>query len=389
MESSESTLNKKNTNFSLDYMKSLVTSKKDTKDFLVENWYPILNNVTAETIFIDISKEEAKVIIDFYNYRYHKQKSMTKEKVKTLKNFEEKIDCVIKENNFNETGFFAKLSFRSPKDGFPFHNEKIKDYFDEEVLKLKSKWNPEKWSVKLSKEDLEGNINWIAYTRAIERLMNNKSGKEVLSLLLSSERVKQDLTYALEYDDLDKYDNNNENDDKEIKKEYDWNMKLILRKWVEGVNGLMEFRCFVKNNKMNAITQYNHPFLIEELLSDEICLEIKEKVYEYWNTKVRKILEYLSDYVIDFAILENGEIFLVELNPFGESAGTGMFNWKDDSNILFGNNYDETKSELSNIVFRVRRDDEIPYGSHWEGFMSYMMIDMMEAKPYTEILEQI
>lgn len=74
----------------------------------------------------------------------------------------------------------------------------------------------------------------------------------------------------------------------------------------------LEFRCFVKNNTLRAISQYNHYILIELLQKNEVRDRIRHLIFEYWN-KLKGKLAYLKEYVIDFAVLdlEKGDICVV------------------------------------------------------------------------------
>lgn len=241
--------------------------------------------------------------------------------------------------------------------------------------------------MELSEADFEGNIKWLAYMRSMERSMQCYNAKEVMNLILSSERAKNDLKYALEYENM------TEEDLRicglEPEKKLKWDVKLVFRKWVEGVNGMKEFRCFVKDNTMTAITQYNHPLLIEELQFDKNCEKIKLQIFSFWKEKIQPLFGCLKDYVIDFAILDNGSIFLIELNPFKDYCGSGMFKWNVDRDLLCGLKRDQSKSDLDNVVFRVRKNDEVSYDSEWSGNIQYIMEAMCEGMPYEPLLKEI
>ena len=56
---------------------------------------------------------------------------------------------------------------------------------------------------------------------------------------------------------------------------------LALREFLPEINGMYEFRCFVKGNSLNAISQYNHPWIIQELLNKDYCEQIKQKIRSY------------------------------------------------------------------------------------------------------------
>ncbi|WP_423790358.1 hypothetical protein, partial [Listeria monocytogenes] len=67
---------------------------------------------------------------------------------------------------------------------------------------------------------------------------------------------------------------------------------VVFREWKEGINVDMEFRVFVKDNMINAITEYNHPFLVFELLDKKNCYFIKNQIFTYWSNNIKEKLEY-------------------------------------------------------------------------------------------------
>jgi hypothetical protein len=360
-------------------------SRQELSEFYVENWYPLLKHLSAKTVYLDFSIKEAKAILSFQKQRYKKMDCLTKEEIQSLIDLELKIDNMY-QNEFNDTGFFIKFSFRSPKDGFPLDGERLTKYFKEEYDKMKKKWKPDTWTVKFTEQDIEGDMCWIAFARAFEQSLQCKSGKEALNIILSSDRAKEDITNAIEFEEL----NDEESLEFKNKINYKWDLKLILRRWINGINGTMEFRCFVKENIMTAITQYNHPFFIEELQSDIFCLELKTKIYDFWNREIRDLLKQKKNYVIDFAILDtDSSVFFIELNPYRDSCGTGMFHWVDDHDVLFGLCYDKNKSEIENIEFRTRRNQDIPYWDYWDTYQKYIMESIVTEEPYYKIFENI
>lgn len=93
---------------------------------------------------------------------------------------------------------------------------------------------------------------------------------------------------------------------------------------------------------MNAVTQYftdcYFPKLQEQSESIKKRIHVFNKNYIFhWNFKeffenVKGKISY-DDYIIDFAVLENS-IKIVEINPYGENTGSGLFNWKKDQDVL-------------------------------------------------------
>jgi len=332
-------------------------------EFLIEKWIDKLKDISFPSYYFNLTIKEAEALYNFSDSFLKNKKINDNEIIKVIKSLEIKLQMFIEENNLNKKGFFIKFSFRSPKDGYPLNSGKLKERFDNEVNRLSTKWDYNYMNkiLNIAEEDYMGNIYWISFIQAWKDMLRCETSQEALNIILTSKRAQSDLITEIEYFKMFEMTNN----DKENKESF--NLNLVLREWQDGINVDMEFRVFVKNNLINAITEYNHPFLVQELQDKDYCNKIKTIIHSFWLNKVKSNLEYLKDYVIDFALLENGELFFIELNPFKDSCGSGMFSWKEDHNILHGLNRDKDKTEVDNIVMKVRRDTEIPYGDYYEG----------------------
>ena len=139
-------------------------------------------------------------------------------------------------------------------------------------------------------------------------------GKAVvrLKLLVSSDRVGEDLEYALEPGDA----NINER------------ISVMVRDWVD-IPLWAEFRGFVWNGKLTSIGQYSHPVLFPELLEKALLIQKDlEKFFDFVKPKIP-----LDRYIIDFGWTDD-RVYLIEINPFdGElvfPASTGLWSWKED-----------------------------------------------------------
>jgi hypothetical protein len=354
-----------------DYKLQLINGHKAQEPFLFQKWFPKLKHLLQKTIILDLSKEEAQAILDYQDDFYKEKHYFTNKSKETISNLEEKLNSVIKEN-FKQ-GCFIKFSFRSPKDGFPLGGQNLKELFDEEVKQKQTKWNQKNWPVELSKTDFDSNINWIAYSRVLEQSLKCSSGEEALNIILSSTRAYEDLTSAIDYDDLGE------------RKEFEWSMKIILREWVDEINGLYEYRCIVRDDKMVAITQYNHPFLIEELFDVWYREDVRKLMYDYWNANLKEVLKGYPDYVVDFCVVGKN-VHFIEINPLSTS-GLGLFNWKEDKELLEG----PTKEcvSLAEIDFRVRMDDYVTYTDQWENMYKLMFEEIVNSKSYKINLEQL
>lgn len=115
-------------------------------------------------------------------------------------------------------------------------------------------------------------LNWSAPKDA-NFLLNNSlqcyTPSDIYLLLKSSDFVSHDLEHAFD-DTLE--------DDSGLKKE-DIQFDLILRKWVDVITSV-EFRCFVKDRKLVAVTQRDmnyYEFLFDQA---EELLELIEDFFE-------------------------------------------------------------------------------------------------------------
>ena len=107
------------------------------------------------------------------------------------------------------------------------------------------------------------------------------SGKEALELLVKSYRIREDLITDIEYPDFFK-------------------SKLVVRKFVP-VDISMEFRAFVSQGKITALSQYESGLYFRKLAAkkDTIQNEILA-LFEKIKDKIK-----LKSYVIDLAIVDD------------------------------------------------------------------------------------
>jgi hypothetical protein len=102
-------------------------------------------------------------------------------------------------------------------------------------------------------------------------------------------------------------------------------MKIILREWNPYIRYDLEFRCFVYDNNLTAISQYDFS-LHSEIIKNNHNL-IKESILKYFNDKIKNSLINFKNYVIDIAILDREEfstLKVIELNPFNTEEFSGI-----------------------------------------------------------------
>ena len=122
---------------------------------------------------------------------------------------------------------------------------------------------------------------------------------------------------------------------------------IYLLPWIETMHPEKEFRIFVYNNSITAISQ-QHIYDTNNWLQNKNNTEIEEiicKILSYFTNNIIKFSDY-PHYVIDLALIDNDEKpYFIEPNVFGKeyASGSSLFHWIDDYNTLYG---------LNKIVFR-------------------------------------
>jgi hypothetical protein len=97
---------------------------------------------------------------------------------------------------------------------------------------------------------------------------------------------------------------------------------------------------FAYNNKVTAITQYNEFCYFSRLAREKDA--VATHIIEFTNNNLISKLN-LTNFVLDIVLCEptdpsdgQWKVKIVELNPFAEFAGTGLFSWLTDKPVLLG-----------------------------------------------------
>jgi len=127
-------------------------------------------------------------------------------------------------------------------------------------------------------------------------------------------------------------------------KEETTSIPLYLIKFQNNLNSIREFRVFVNKNKITAISQqslYDINNILESLQEKEkndLINKWINIIKSYHEKEIIKKITHIDSYVMDFAILDDGSPYFIELNSFGKeyASGSALFSWIDDYNILYG-----------------------------------------------------
>jgi hypothetical protein len=161
---------------------------------------------------------------------------------------------------------------------------------------------------------IEYNRRLIALDEASIRLLAVHDGFHAIQLLLASERIQDDLISSL-------------------------SLNLIIRQFIIDRRHLKsEFRAFIYKRQFTALTQYNE-YIVDKNLLENKDLILKSIKDFFHNENLLEKIPY-ENCVLDLILIENQtnnyQIYICEINPLAEFAGTGLFSWLNDRNILLG-----------------------------------------------------
>jgi hypothetical protein len=252
-------------------------------------WYDRLKHVTFATEFIPLSRDDAKTMCSAY-----KQKTGA---TAVLPHLVERLDAAIA--RFGGVAF-VKLSSRSPKDA-TVGGEETRALFLKHLA---------------CSAEQDDNAKFVSLNRAHIDALAVRSGTSALGLLLRSERIFDDLELALESEG--------------------WNQHLVVRQWID-MPLSCEYRGFVHNGQLTALSQYFAPCFFAELQSEEA----QSRAVNSARALVEKIRNLLPSAVVaDFAVQSDGSALLLEINPFNNYPGCGtsacLFDWRADREVLEG-----------------------------------------------------
>jgi len=221
---------------------------------------------------------------------------MTPEEVAVIDCLIEKIDFAIENLGAKEEGVFIRMSSRSPKDAVIDNADLIFPYIEEEFRGLNDvcdEYECEK-----------------ALCAALLKAQKIYSGEQAFNLLLfHSSRTRYDVSNALNYKDT-------------------WRNSIIVRKWMD-IPIDMEFRGFVHQKELTALSQYSHDLYFPTL--EDKMPSIVDRIEEFWDQIKDNIP--IDDFVVDFLVLED-RIMIVELNPFDAYTGPALFSYRTDIELL-------------------------------------------------------
>ncbi|GGI92502.1 ATP-grasp domain-containing protein [Legionella impletisoli] len=274
--------------------------------FDFDRWYPRLKEYTFPSTILPITPQTARAMVHFYQQKFLDREELTLEDIEQLQELER---ILLHAMEVYESGVFPRMSNRSPKDGLPLL-EDSETLLSKYKTALESSDDPNEKLIKLSELQMKS--------------LHCQTPQQVMNLLLTSERIYTDLILALAC--------LRDNPDDE------WSTSIILREWQPTLREQNEFRLFVYQGKVTAISQYNHTCLYPSLTANEHNQEVLNALNDRLTEFAKKAHPEIGmkDYILDLAVVDD-QIRIVELNPFAESTGGCLFSWRADHDLLHGN----------------------------------------------------
>ena len=324
------------------YFSDKIYSQAYDMDRWISHFQP--SNVTPKTTIIQLTREESEALRKICAFSNNKFYNFTKKSIEMSAGLKvprpwhkyilsESPECPVPVENdhlitFNtfylkleeelnqtffvnaEQSFFIKLSTRSPKDS------KIVKMRQEELYTVLQNQFESNDHPAFSQEEMIAFIRNESWRQAFK--VNNID--DAIDIMLTSERIEADFethkSYAYFDDDL----------------------SIILRSFIDNIPPFAELRGFIKDYKLNALTQYQDD-LPSSFLRGNYDI-IKETVCGFYNKEVENRLRQsgLSHAVVDFGLRVGANfnlqgVILIEFNSFGFRSGSGCFDWSNEKDF--------------------------------------------------------
>ncbi len=128
--------------------------------------------------------------------------------------------------------------------------------------------------------------------------------------------------------------------------------KVFITPWNDNIKECFEFRVFVYNRKVTAISQYN--IYSDYGLKDKPLCALSRSIIRLVEQQLNHFPQLPTSYTVDVYFVEGNTVLsldnIIEFNSFGKelAAGSCLFNWIRDYNQLYGKNDDRVEVRVIN-----------------------------------------
>eukprot|EP01064_Diplonema_japonicum_P001902 TRINITY_DN11256_c1_g3_i1.p1 TRINITY_DN11256_c1_g3~~TRINITY_DN11256_c1_g3_i1.p1 ORF type:complete len:432 (+),score=76.30 TRINITY_DN11256_c1_g3_i1:1216-2511(+) len=257
----------------------------------IHQWTEQLRKHSMESVLIPLNKTATTVLSGG-------DSDTTSSDAKShLSKLEADLDDAIKSFG-NEA--FVKLSSRSGKDDAilqcsPQSAEYLKTLLDNADI------------ASISSSDLIANQEAVAVMKTVSHSLVMKSGKQVLTHFSGSSRIATDLRKSLLYPTN--------------------NMHVIVRRFSQDIKPSNEWRCFIRDGRLTAVSQYHHHCFFEEH-----PVNVKSFIEEFVG-KIIPLLPVVSCVADVCCDVSEGTAQLIEINPFHYTTEGCLYDWVDPGDL--------------------------------------------------------
>ncbi|PIA26155.1 hypothetical protein AQUCO_09600012v1 [Aquilegia coerulea] len=305
----------------------------------IQEWYPKFKSVSIKTLIHEIPETFVQYLSEDGPFILPHFISGEDALPRRIHNLEEEEDFKISEDSDDD-------SEPTPSPSFPEFELAIKDSIKTlgGAVFPKLNWSAPKDSAWMS---TTGNLRCTSFS-------------EVTLLLKSSDSLVHDLCHA--YDSCS---------DKVSSRPPTF--FLALRKWYPTFHPQMEFRCFVRNQRLIGISQREVSVFNPDIIQKKHELEMLIK--EFFTRNVQQKFES-ENYTFDVYVKADTQVKLVDFNPWADFTLPLLFTWEDLQENL-EEDYIQFKVVESQGAVLPGLKTAVPYdyldtspGSGWDEFLS-------------------
>lgn len=312
----------------------------------ISEWLPFVEDLTFETELLEFTHEEGRALqkLTEHSLRFAFQRALlpTGNAVETdpfaflseadrghIEVLRRRLDKAIA---VLSSDVFVRLDTRSPKDAvliLPTCRRLMRDLLGSR--RFADVYSPECQT-----------FDAACLHRAIIAAQRVADGREALDLLRHSKRVEADLVVG------------------QVANQGDAASRLVVRRWCEKNDPLLELRAFVRAGEVSGLTQYYKTCYVPTLVAqrDHIWRLVCEAV-ETIHNRIQHLLPTPETlYSLDLALEQDVQgnfcrCILVEINPGPPVAGTVLFDWEDEEDRALLTRDPKVEGVLLSRIFRL------------------------------------
>ncbi len=126
-------------------------------------------------------------------------------------------------------------------------------------------------------------------------------------------------------------------------------IKVYVLPWLPTLKLSHEYRVFVHQRQITAISQQGCYSVCPHLQTEEERSRVAKFILDYFDEVIREKIDFRESYTYDFALLNGNDPYFIEINCFGKeyAAGSSLFHWLLDEDKLYGRTSSSSIAEES------------------------------------------